>query len=587
MRKTPELDQQVQAAQARLQQIQEAAIARGEENPLLATAIVELSIALEELGVTTEELRQQNEELLVTQQLLAAERQHYQNLFEFAPDAYVVTDGKGVIRAINGAAENLLNIRGDYAANKPLIVFIAAGHHPLIYAQLDYTHQDYAHQDRTPAPRAAKSSRQRSVAKALQDSQGHAFPVQGMPVLQDQEIAVQPREGEPIPVAMSLSVVRDRQGYVLCLYWLFHDLRPRKQAAMALQASEERYRLMFDKHPKPMWFYDPQTLAFLEVNRAAIAHYGYSRDEFLQMTVADIRPPEDIPSLQQVVQQIKLGEVHFGVWQHRKKDGTVIDVEVTSYEVPVSGQPTYLALIRDITDFKRSERARQQLALALEASENKLNRILNSAIVAIASFRIYADYTWEYEYWSAGCEQLFGYTLDEYTDKNFWLSQVISEDREQVIMPLFLDFFAEKDVTAEYRFRRKDGSIRWFSSSYNSQKICEDCWIVTTVNYDITDRKQAELALQKQIRQEYILADMAQDIRRSLNLKEVLSRTVHRVREFLQSDRAIIFRFRPNGEGTVIMESATAECPSILGTELTEACFRQYCADIYQQGQKC
>lgn len=105
----------------------------------------------------------------------------------------------------------------------------------------------------------------------------------------------------------------------------------------------------------------------------------------------------------------------------------------------------------------------------------------------------------------------------------------------------------------------------------------------TAIN--ITDRKQAELALQQQIRQEYLLADIAQDIRQSLNLGNVLSRTVHRVREYLKTDRVIIYRFRPDWQGDVIMESVAPGWASVLSTTIYDPCFSDRYIEPYRQGR--
>jgi PAS domain-containing protein len=85
----------------------------------------------------------------------------------------------------------------------------------------------------------------------------------------------------------------------------------------------ERYRAMFDDNPMPMWIYDRETLAFVVVNEAAIRHYGYSRQEFLAMTLVDIRPAEDVSGLLDNVAQAP----HFDegkIWRHRKKGGSLI-----------------------------------------------------------------------------------------------------------------------------------------------------------------------------------------------------------------------------------------------------------------------
>src|SRR2546425_2829627 len=89
--------------------------------------------------------------------------------------------------------------------------------------------------------------------------------------------------------------------------------------------SEEGYRLLFESNPRPMWIYDRETLAFLAVNDASVHHYGYSREEFLAMTIKDIRPPEDIPSLIEKVLLVRPG-MNSASARHLKKDGALIEV---------------------------------------------------------------------------------------------------------------------------------------------------------------------------------------------------------------------------------------------------------------------
>jgi len=102
------------------------------------------------------------------------------------------------------------------------------------------------------------------------------------------------------------------------------DVTDRKHAEEKLQQSEARYRELFEANPHPMWVYDMQTLSFLAVNDSAVAHYGYSREEFLAMTIRDIRPPEELPKLLENFLRVKGGVDKAGVWAHCKKDGSRI-----------------------------------------------------------------------------------------------------------------------------------------------------------------------------------------------------------------------------------------------------------------------
>jgi PAS domain S-box-containing protein len=137
------------------------------------------------------------------------------------------------------------------------------------------------------------------------------------------------------------------------LYSIVHDITEQKRAEKALLESEEKYRFMFAKNPQPMWIYDLENLNILEVNDAAINHYGYSREEFLNMNLKDIRPVEDIPALIEDVEITKKDLNPSGEWRHIKKDGSVIDVEISSHSVSFNGRPARHVLIKDITERKR------------------------------------------------------------------------------------------------------------------------------------------------------------------------------------------------------------------------------------------
>lgn len=126
----------------------------------------------------------------------------------------------------------------------------------------------------------------------------------------------------------------------------------RERAEEALITSNANYKLLFENNPRPMWVYDTETLAFLAVNDAAIDKYGYTRDEFLKMTIKDLRPPEDLPSLLENISKIQQRLEYAGIWRHRTKDGCMIDVEITSHQLPFAGRPARLVLAHDITERK-------------------------------------------------------------------------------------------------------------------------------------------------------------------------------------------------------------------------------------------
>ncbi|MDN4165960.1 PAS domain S-box protein [Cytophagales bacterium LB-30] len=122
-----------------------------------------------------------------------------------------------------------------------------------------------------------------------------------------------------------------------------------------IQESEKRYSDLFHFSPQPMWVYDLDSLAFLNVNKAAVQHYGYSEEEFMQMTIRELRPAEDLPLLYQSIEEQKVSKekAFKGVFRHFKKDGTSITVEVRANMIHFNGKISNLVLINDITESLR------------------------------------------------------------------------------------------------------------------------------------------------------------------------------------------------------------------------------------------
>src|SRR5881396_122142 len=120
---------------------------------------------------------------------------------------------------------------------------------------------------------------------------------------------------------------------------------------------EDLFRLLFERNPQPMWVYDLETLAFLAVNEAAIVRYGYSREEFLAMTIEDIRPLEDVPEIVRLCSDLREGGLAplgtGGKGRHRRKDGTLIDVEVAWSRLTFQDRDAVLVLVSDVTEQKR------------------------------------------------------------------------------------------------------------------------------------------------------------------------------------------------------------------------------------------
>ena len=144
--------------------------------------------------------------------------------------------------------------------------------------------------------------------------------------------------------------------------------------------TRDPYRLLFENNPHPMWVYDLKTLAFLAVNDTAVRRYGYTRQEFLGMTIKDIRPPEDAPALLENVARVGEGLDEAEVWRHRTKDGTLIEVEIVSHTLTFADRKAELVLAQDVTDRRRAEQT-------LRESERRLATLFRATpdMVGIAS----------------------------------------------------------------------------------------------------------------------------------------------------------------------------------------------------------
>jgi PAS domain S-box-containing protein len=163
------------------------------------------------------------------------------------------------------------------------------------------------------------------------------------------------KDGRVVWVLLTVSLVRDAGGHPLHFISQIQDLTERKHIDAALRESEERHRMLFRRNPLPMWVVEAETLTTLAVNDAAVEHYGYTREEFLGMSLRDLWPAEEALKLASVCAAPGSGRNHVGAHRHRKKDGTLIRVEVISDDAWSGGRPARLVLALDVTDKERAQ----------------------------------------------------------------------------------------------------------------------------------------------------------------------------------------------------------------------------------------
>ena len=256
------------------------------------------------------------------------------------------------------------------------------------------------------------------------------------------------------------------------------------QAPIALGAGRETsFRYMFDHNPTPMWVYDAKSLAFIEVNQAAIQTYGYTHAEFLTMRITDIRPPEDVPKLLELTTNRPPGFRNVGKWRHRLKSGAIIDVDVSSSTLEFAGRNAILVVARDITQQVQAE------AKLREVEARFLSLVENAPFVTYVkdSEGRYLFYNRESErVFRMGTQHFFGRTIRDIYDQTYAAAIVAMDEKvvttgEPVVMEVRMPPNVEYEWALLVKFPIRDESGK----------------IIAIGGFDIdrTKQKRAELAL--------------------------------------------------------------------------------------------
>ncbi|MEB3214065.1 MAG: GAF domain-containing protein [Leptolyngbyaceae bacterium] len=240
-------------------------------------------------------------------------------------------------------------------------------------------------------------------------------------------------------------------------------------------------------------------------------------------------------------------------------------------------------LIRKNEELQQQIEARHQAEAAQRASEEKLANIMKSLDEVIWS--VTPDGS-EYLFVSDAVETVYGCTKAyAYEHPQFWKDCIHPDDRER-LRPLFQALQQTGVFSAEYRIIRPDGFVRWVSDRgqmiYDSEGVAIR---IDGITQDITASKESALALEHQVNQERIVTAISQRIRQSLDLNLILSTTVEEVRQFIQSERVMVFRLNPDWSGEVIFESVADPAFSLLGKTIEDYCFAENYVDAYKHGR--
>ncbi len=210
---------------------------------------------------------------------------------------------------------------------------------------------------------------------SIADRSGFLERLQSDKVLTNYEHRLQRRDGSAVTVLNNACLVTG-DGLEPVIEGTVTDISQLLEAEEALRASEAQYRFLFDRNPIPMWVYDRETLRFLAVNKAAIQQYGYTEQEFLGITIKEIRPAESVPGLLSQLARRRQGLQKSDPCQHRRKDGTIIDVEIVGHELDFHGRDAKLVAAYDVT-------ARNRVQQEAHSAEAKFRAIFDHAVIGI------------------------------------------------------------------------------------------------------------------------------------------------------------------------------------------------------------
>lgn len=238
--------------------------------------------------------------------------------------------------------------------------------------------------------------------------------------------------GEDRWLDLIVSPIKDKTEETIGFRGLARDITERKHFEGALRDSEERYRLLFESTPQPIGVYNEETLAFLAVNEAATRTYGFTRAEFLSMTIDDLRAREDIPTL-----MIKTGDdvIISSPWRHRTKDGKTIYVEMSSHPVVFDGENSRLVIVNDVTERKLLDEKQQRLHTSLQQSAMEWRQTFNAIdfpvlIVDLAGTIKRSNFAAE-QIVGIGAEKIVGTTIAQLGESEPWkkAAELIEEIR--------------------------------------------------------------------------------------------------------------------------------------------------------------
>ena len=294
--------------------------------------------------------------------------------------------------------------------------------------------------------------------------------------------------GEDRWLDLIISPIKDKLNATVGFRGLARDVTERKRFEEALRDSEERYRLLFESTPQPIWVYNEDTLSFLAVNEAAVRTYGYSRDEFLSMTIDDIRPNEDIPTL--MIKNDPNDLVISSPWRHSTRTGTTLYVEISSHPVVFDGKNSKLVIVNDVTERKLLDEKQQRLHASLQQSAMEWRQTFNAidfpVLIVDLDGRIKRSNQAAEHIVGISAEQILGKTVSELGENQPWKKAVE-----------LIENIRENPVPAAEEVKCEATGKTWAITLYHVNEFGSAGERAILIAQDITKRAELEASLRQ------------------------------------------------------------------------------------------
>ena len=369
------------------------------------------------------------------------------SLIESSDDAMISNNLEGIITSWNRGAQRIYGYTAAEAIGQPMAILVPSNH-----------------ADEVPT----------ILTKVAQGNRVDQYGTKGIT-----------KSGHLLDVSIAVSPVRDSAGAIIGASTIVSDITTRERAEKAQRESEAQYQLLFDSNPLPMWVFDRKSLGFLAVNEAAVRHYGFSRDEFADMTLLDIRPDADIPRLREHMSRPTRGLQDAEVWRHRKKDGSIIHVEITAHSLDFRGREAELVLAHDVTDRRRAEERLRQ-------SEERFSKAFRSSpfgiVIATESKGRMVDANPAFlKMVGYNREDVIGRTAKEL---NLWTEAHQSDLRRQQLVN------QDHAKLFELRFKSQSGEVKLAEFATERIQLHDEACVLAII-HDITEPRRLEQQLRQ------------------------------------------------------------------------------------------